>query len=370
MHRSGGRASGLDTSTDAPSLWRAFVRSFALCATATAVAFYGFIVALDPYGLRAAPGRAPAPIMDLNQRYMYPQIVRSGSYDAAVFGTSTIRLLDPERLGALFEARFANLGLNAGTPWEQMRLAALFLRHVPHPKALIFGIDPTWCELDADAPGKRVTARTFPPWLYDGNRLNDYPELLNLRSLEIAGRVALNRLGLMPPRIRGDGYEVFVPPESAYDLVRARARIWNDADPNARPEDPPVTLTPDERAALRFPTLPWLDDLLRRVPAGVEVTLAFPPIHVALQPRAGSRQAAVDEACKAAIAVVGARHGAAVVDFRIPSAVTREDSNYWDPLHYRVGIAERIAGALKDARATGRDDPEGFYRVLAPAAAR
>jgi len=42
--------------------------------------------------------------------------VRSGRYDSAVVGTSTVRLLDPQRLGALFGARFANLGLNAGTP--------------------------------------------------------------------------------------------------------------------------------------------------------------------------------------------------------------------------------------------------------------
>ena len=72
--------------------------------------------------------------MDLNQRFMYPQIVRSGRFDAAVFGTSTVRLLDPQRLGAAFGGRFANLGMNAGTPWEQMQLADLFLRHVPRPR--------------------------------------------------------------------------------------------------------------------------------------------------------------------------------------------------------------------------------------------
>ena len=55
---------------------------------------------------------------------------------------------------------------------------------------------------------------------------------------------------------------------------------------------------------------------------------------------------------------------AVVVDFRIPSPVTTEDSNYWDPLHYRVGIAERILAALAQARITGGDAADGFYRVL------
>ena len=68
--------------------------------------------------------------MDLNQRFMYPQIVRSGRHDSAVFGTSTVRLLDPRELDMLFAARFAKkpLDSNAGTPWSGMQLAALFLR--------------------------------------------------------------------------------------------------------------------------------------------------------------------------------------------------------------------------------------------------
>ena len=42
-----------------------------------------------------------------------------------------------------------------------MQLADLFLRHVPTPRDLIFGLDLTWCELDADE--KKLTFRPFPP---------------------------------------------------------------------------------------------------------------------------------------------------------------------------------------------------------------
>ena len=339
---------------------------FAAAAFGIAAAAYLFIVMLDPYGLRTAPGRAPTPIMDLNQRFMYPQVVRSGRYDAAIFGTSTIRLLDPLRLGQAFEARFANLGLNAGTPWEQVQLASLFLRHVPAPKALVFGIDMTWCEADADTERKRLTPRAFPPWLYDDDPLDDYPKLLNARSLEIAGRVLLNRLGLMPERIRGDGYEIFVPAEVRYDLGRARLHIWGVGGPHPiTPEESPAVLKETERAAMAMPALAWLDDLLGRTPSRTMRILLFTPVHVAFLPRPGSLEAARDAECKRRVADIARRRGATLVDFRNPSPVTTEDSNFWDPLHYRIGVAKRLVGALKQARDSGRDAEDGFYRVLA-----
>lgn len=346
-----------------PSAWRRFSLSLVATAAALTGLLYAFILALDPYGVRAGPGRAPSPIMDLNQRFMYPQVVRSGQYDAAIFGTSTVRLLDPRKLGGALGGRFANLGLNAGTPWEQMQLADLFLRHVPHPKVLIFGLDRTWCEEDADR--KRLTFRAFPPWLYDDTRLNDYPELLNLRSLEIAGRLALHRLALMPERIRGDGFEVFVPDEALYDLARARFHLYRQgAPPSASGEA--VRLSAEERARLRFPALEWLDAFLARVPAAASVILTTMPIHVVSQASPGTREFALEAECKARVADLARRHGAAAVDFRRPSPVTTVDSNYWDPLHYRVAIADRILTALAAAR-SGREDPDGFYRVLAPA---
>ena len=146
-----------------PRSWRAFAATLCCSALAVGAVLYGFVLLLDPYGLRAT-----RPIMDLNQRFMYPQIVRSGRFDAALFGTSTVRLLDPDRLNAVLGGRFVNLGLNSGTPWEQMQLADLFLRQVPEPKALVFGLDRNWC--DADADRKRLTFRVFPPWLYDESR--------------------------------------------------------------------------------------------------------------------------------------------------------------------------------------------------------
>jgi hypothetical protein len=340
------------------SPWERFAAWFAGAAAAAALGLFGFVFVADPYGTRVGPKHPPRPIMDLNQRYMYPQIVRSGRYDSAVFGTSTIRLTDPQQLGELFGARFANLGLNAGTPWEQVELAMLFLRHVPHPKVVVWGLDPTWCEPDADR--KRLTFRPFPPWLYDEDRWNDLPGLFNLTSVEIAGRIVLHAMGLMPSRIREDGYEVFVPPESAYDLERARAHIHAGALPESTAAAPAPQAPGPEPAT---PALAWLDALLARIPKGTETILLFPPVHAVLLPPEGSAGAAIDETCKRRVAGIARARGATLLDFKRRSGVTMDDSNYWDALHYRIGIADRIARALYDAQTKGAEPADGFYTV-------
>ena len=82
--------------------------------------------------------------------------------------------------------------------------------------------------------------------------------------------------------------------------------------------------------------------------------------------RSPPRAAAAREAeCKARIAATAARHGAHLVDFRIKSSITAEDANYWDDLHYRLPIAQRLADGIGTAVATGRDDPRGDWLYLA-----
>ncbi|MFH6784508.1 MULTISPECIES: hypothetical protein [Methylobacterium] len=338
---------------DSAAPWRRFAGLLVGAAGLLGFLVLAFVTILDPYGLRAGPGRAPGPIMDLNQRFMYPQVVRGGAFDAAVFGTSTARLLDPRALDRAFGGPFANLAMNAATPWEQTQLARLFLARSP-ARAVLFGLDAPWCEADADR--KRLTFRAFPPWLYREPLAWTAPfHQWNQQSAEIAGRALLHRLGRMPARIRGDGYEVFTPPESHYDAARAAAHIHGDAPvPEGVPEADPAT-----------PALAWLDDLLGLVPADGLKLVAFMPVNVAAQPRPGSAGAAREAACKARVAEIARRRGAVLVDFRIPSAVTRDDTAYWDALHYRLPIAARIVAALRRAVDERRDDPDGFYRVLA-----
>jgi hypothetical protein len=341
---------------------RSFLKRFLAAGAGVASVVLLFVLVFDPYGVSPLRIAARQPIMDINQRYMYPQLARRADFDSVVIGTSTSRLLDPKALDAAFGGRFANFAMNAGTAWEQTEIAKLYLRHNPRPRTFILGIDDMWCLPGPDIA--KITFRGFPGWMYDENRLNDLPELFNLKTIEIAGRVAAYHIGLMPERIRDDGYEVFTPPEQSYDLARARFHIWRDR-PSGKmePELPARRLSPAESEALVFSAVPWLDELLASLPQETERMLVYMPVHVAQQPRPGSLHAAQNEVCKARIDAVARRRGAKVVDFAIPSAITREDSNYWDPLHYRLPIAAAIVDGMKRAFRSPVDDADGLFRV-------
>jgi hypothetical protein len=53
-----------------------------------------------------------------------------------------------------------------------------------------------------------------------------------------------------------------------------------------------------------------------------------------------------------------------VIDWRIASPITTNDSNYWDGLHYRLPIARRIARELVAATLNGAEASDGSYRIL------
>lgn len=349
--------------------WRGWTKAFALTTLGLMATLFGFIALLDPYGARVQAGQSARPLMDLNQRFMYPQVVRSGAFDSAIFGTSTLRLLDPAILSQGLEARFANLGMNAATPWEQVQIASLFARKVPAPKLVIWGIDVPWCEADATQEEKRLTPRPFPPWLYDDASWNDWVKQFNFTTLEITARLAGHRFGLVPPRLRGDGYEVFTPPEASYDLARARFHLYRGNDgkaPDLSPLTPPETVTPEQRAGWSFPALAWLDQALAAFPAQTRRILVLPPVHGAALPREGTAGFQRQQACKAQIAAIAGRHGAIVADYAHLSPLTREDANYWDPLHYRLPTARRIEADLIALGKGGQAPADPALRVVEP----
>lgn len=295
-------------------------------------------------------------LMDDNQRFQYPAVVRSRRYDSIVVGTSTTRLLEPSRLEAALGGRFANLALNSGTAWEQWRVAKLFAETNSERRTLLIGADHVWCDGAADI--NRITPRGFPEWMFDANPWNDLTYMLNVRTLEIAGRRIGYAIGHGKERWPHNGYEVFVPPESAYNLVRARENIWNPGPAPKRPRPP--AHKPDG-----FPALVWLSELLDPKSGWPRVIVLMPPTHQAGQAKPSTAQFATDADCKTQIASLGQRHGRPVIDWRIRSSITTEDANYWDVLHYRIPIANRVVDGLARALKTGLDDPHGDWRILA-----
>lgn len=339
-----------------------FIRPFGLALAGLAALLVSFILVLDPYGVSPLNRGRPRPIMDINQRYMYPQVIRSGRFDSAVIGTSTSRLLDPAALDKAFGGRFANLAMNAATAWEQEQVGLLFLRNTPRVGTMLIGTDAMWCLEGNNLP--RITERGFPEWMYDDYPLNDLPQVFNLKTLEIAGRLAGHHLGLMPVRMRSDGFDVFTPPEESYDAARARFHLWQGF-PQQRitPVVPPAHLTETERTAISLSALPRLESLLIATPRTARRIVVHMPVHIAALPAPGSRGALVLDECKRRIGAIAASYGATFIDFAIPSEITTKDENYWDPLHYRLPIAQRIIDGVASVLAGGRDAPDGSYRV-------
>lgn len=347
--------------------WRGWTSAFLIAALGFVALLLGFVALLDPYGIRVRAGQAARPLMDINQRFMYPQLVRSGAFDSAVLGTSTLRLLDPAILSAGAGGRFVNLAMNAATPWEQTQMASLFARRVEKPGAVIWGVDGLWCNADATDPARRLTPRPFPPWLYgSAPGWSDFRHLLDFTSLEVSARLLAHRLGLMPARIRGDGYEVFTPPEASYDIERARFHLrgaWGAPAPELGPLSVPEPPDADERSGWRFPALAWLDDALGAFPPSTRLVLVLPPAHAIGLPREGSVGWRRHEACKAEIGRIATRHGAALADYAYASPLTREDANYWDGLHYRLPIARRIESDLVAILKGAQPAPDAALRL-------
>ena len=335
--------------------WAGFLRTFLLVFGLTLASAFALIALMNPFGNLTPRVFGAHVIMDTNDRYQYPAIVRSRAFDSAVIGTSSSRLLDPVWLEAAFGGRFANLGLNDGRAWEQYQLTRLFLRTVPRPKMLLLAIDWVWCAADADVV--RTSDRAFPPWIYDEDAWNDWLYVLNLRSLETAARQLANRVGLMRPRFPPNGFDVFVPPETAYDAAKARQYIWRRRSSPIVPMMPAYVPTDADRAGWHYPALAWLEEIVGSAPADMGVVFAFMPAHVAQQPQPGSHEAARETECKARIAAIAGRRAAPFVDFKIASPITTEDANYWDGLHYRLPIARRIVERHRQGRCNGAGRP-------------
>jgi len=353
------------TNMDADAQWRRFVAVFLRVLVGGAAIIYLFVLLIDPYDDVAFSLALDRQIVSISQRHMYPQIVRSRRFDALIVGDSTSRLLDPELLDREFGVHFANLAMDSATAWEQKTMLDYFIRKSGPPRALIVGLDGQWCDPEADGK-RRITFRGFPDWLYDDNPWNDYLYLFNSETVEIAVRLLGYQFGLHRIRVRYDGYHVFVPPESEYDLARARRNVWGRRKPEIPPDIPPPPLSAAERQALAFPALGWLDAGLARLPAGSLKILAFMPVNVAAQAWPGTYDAAVEAECKSRIVDIARARGAKLIDWRFNSPLTHDDANYWDALHYRVPIATRIAKELGEAVLQEHASPDGSYRILVP----
>lgn len=345
--------------------WQQFWRWLCTAAISAAALLYGFVLVVDPYDtLPFSPPLDRWPVAS-NQRFSYPAVAASPAFDSAVFGTSTTRLLRPDRLNAALGGRFANLSMNSGTTYEQLQIFNLFADHHPAPRFVIFGIDDEWCSTAADLA--RFTFRPFPPWLYDGNPWNDALHLFDAFSVEQAIRQVGYLSGLRPAKYGPDGYMDFLPPAAEYELARARGHIYGGDEPRRRePVAKPADAYGPQRVAWQYPAHARMAAMLSRLPERTTAVLAFVPYHHFIQPAPGSLDAARWAECKKRLTdIATARPDTHVVDFMFYSAITRRDENYWDAQHYSAAVSDELVGYIAEA-IERRDGRTGYYRYLRP----
>ena len=111
--------------------WAGFLKRFVLALGLTLGLTLGLIVVMNPFGNLPVRAFGAHVVMDTNDRFQLPAIVRSGAFDSVVIGTSSSKLLDPAWLERAFGGSFANIAFNDGRAWEEYQLALLFLRTVP-----------------------------------------------------------------------------------------------------------------------------------------------------------------------------------------------------------------------------------------------
>ena len=109
--------------------WKKFWRMTMGGVFGLGVILFAAVVIVDPYdSLIISPPLARVPITQ-NHRFSYPALARNSRFDSAVIGTSTSRLLRPDKLQESLGGAFVNLSMNSATAYEQSRIFALFARH-------------------------------------------------------------------------------------------------------------------------------------------------------------------------------------------------------------------------------------------------
>ncbi|MFV1958170.1 MAG: hypothetical protein ACC662_02030 [Planctomycetota bacterium] len=315
------------------------------------------IVLIDPLdNLPISLALDRAPILE-DFRYTFPALARKKRFDSAVVGSSTSRLFQPKQLDRLFDARFVNLSMNNASDYEQSLILGIFLDHHRRPRVVIFGLDEKWLQ-PADAYQAKSTLPGFPAWLYDDDPWNDFAHVFDPWMLEKARRQLSQVLGIRRATYARDG-SWRPPPGWGRTTPEKRRRLLYGEGPIARrPVEPPVVLGEAERRALVFPAHAALASLLGRLPEGTEKVLFLAPYFLARQPGSGSREAAVAVEAKARIAtLVGATPRARLLDFMIPSPLTRDEANYVDGVHVTPEATARVADLLAASRAPGLRSP-------------
>src|ERR1700733_11757871 len=94
--------SSSDPQSSDPRAWRRFLLWLVGSGMGFFLFVYVFVAVVDPWGVLPLSPPLPRVPISTNARFSFPALARSPAFDAAVFGTSTTRLLRPAILNGLF----------------------------------------------------------------------------------------------------------------------------------------------------------------------------------------------------------------------------------------------------------------------------
>jgi hypothetical protein len=252
-------------------------------------------------------------------------IARDQNYDSAIFGNSHIELLDWRALSEAAGLKFAMLAARATAAKQQFAFMDYFTRRHSVPRAIVIGLDVTWCF------ESMIEVRAFPYWLYDPSSLVYLRGLFRYASLErLPGRIG-RLVGWIEP-----------VPLKAVDESEYLTGPLGKPEQHVRMAATSRYSVPYNKTGVFAPVTP-LKEFLARLPAETVVILVWTPVFINNQPQAGSPAAAMVEAChRSYVALAAARPRTAVIDWETDRPENREIANFWDPTHYRASLARSV----------------------------
>ncbi len=347
----------MSLSTSSSNCWRSFAFVFLGVLITLLSIIYITIVMIDPFdNLPVSPELNRVQVSG-SDRFFKPSVARRPNYDSAIIGTSSVMLINPERLGKKLDAKFATLAMPAASAFEQLRLLKLFAKHHSKIRQVFVGVDHAWCKQDRTEQllGANIGNR-IPDELYDENHWNNWPRLSGTM-IKYTKRQWKALHDDMQEPAGHDGFFDFTREYPPYDLRHVQSKLYKNQNPLPKPGSVIFPeISEDKRRTWIFPDLMDLQRSLSSLPTETKKVLIFVPFHWYEQSRSFST---FEECKKRVIEWDGQVENLYVIDFMRNSDITLEDNNYWDPIHFVRKIAENIesvvAETLKGNRISGKD---------------
>ncbi len=203
----------------APAAWRRFAVTLVAATGLLLAGYLALALAVDPYDTGRPRLLARDGVRPQGPRTATASRGRDPAFTAAVVGNSHIQLVSPSRLREATGLPFVQLAVPGTGPGEQLLVADYFLRHHPHARALVLGVDSAWCTGDPALP----PLKPFPSWLLADGEMGYLRGLLRIRvAAEVVNRIGW-ALRKAPRRAVPDGYWDYEPDYLALGAPTDRA---------------------------------------------------------------------------------------------------------------------------------------------------